>query len=173
LIAEASGREKPYATGDDVPGGATLHSIEEDRVILERNGRFETLKLERNKPGSKTATVASVAPPPRSTGPINSLGALKNEALRDPSVANQYVRVQPAYQEGKLAGYRIYPGPNSALFQQAGLRAGELVTSVNGIQLDDTAKALQLMGDLRDIGAVTLTLERAGETRTVNLNLNQ
>jgi general secretion pathway protein C len=113
-------------------------------------------------------------PPPRgATGPINSLGALKSEALRDPSVANQYVRVQPAYQDGKLSGYRIYPGPNSALFQQAGLRAGELVTSVNGIQLDDAAKALQLMGDLRDVGAVTLTLERAGETRTVTLNLNQ
>ncbi|MGH8562354.1 MAG: type II secretion system protein GspC, partial [Nevskiales bacterium] len=67
----------------------------------------------------------------------------------------------------------IYPGANRSLFQSVGLRAGEMVTSVNGVPLDDAAKALQLMGNLRDVSELALTLERGGETRSINLNLNQ
>lgn len=177
LIADASGKEKPYGVDDDVPGGATLKSIHADRVILERNGRFETLRLDRLKTGAGPApytapVVASAAPTPPG-GEAQSLSQLRNELLRDPSKSSQYVRLQPVYTEGKLQGYRIYPGANRALFQQVGLRAGEMVTSVNGVQLDDAAKALQLLGDLREVNQLTLTLDRGGQSRTLNLNLNQ
>ncbi|HXG27848.1 MAG TPA: type II secretion system protein GspC [Nevskiales bacterium] len=179
LIADASGREKPYAVGDDVPGGAVLKAIHADRVILERSGRFETLRLERNKSGGSAA--ANYSPPavaPTATaggtgGEATTLAELRNELLREPGKASQYVRLQPVYSDGKLQGYRLYPGVNRALFQQVGLRAGEMVTSVNGVQLDDAAKALQLLGDLREVSELTLTLDRGGETRTLNLNLNQ
>lgn len=174
LIAEPSGKEKPYAVGDDVPGGAVLHSIEEDRVILERSGRYETLNLERNKgAGGGTVNVNAIQAPQAATGQATTLAALRNEVLQDPSQAVQYMRLQPVYADGKLQGYRIYPGPNRDLFQKVGLRAGELVTSVNGVQLDDAAKAMQLLTDLKEVQELTLTLERAGQTRTLNLSLNQ
>jgi general secretion pathway protein C len=180
LIADASGKEKPYSVGDDIPGGAILKAIHADRVILERNGRFETLRLDR----SKSSSAGSSAPASASTvrgnttvttksGEATTLAELRNELLREPGKASQYVRLQPVYSEGKLQGYRIYPGANRTLFQSVGLRAGELVTSVNGVPLDDAAKALQLMGNLRDVSELSLVLERGGETRTINLNLNQ
>jgi general secretion pathway protein C len=177
LIADGSGKEKPYAIGDDVPGGATLKAIHADRVILERSGRFETLRLERNKSGGSAASytppVAAAPAAASSTGgAATTLAELRNELLREPGKASQYVRLQPVYSDGKLQGYRLYPGANRTLFQQAGLRAGEMVTSVNGVQLDDAAKALQLLGDLREVSELTLTLDRGGETRTLNLNLN-
>jgi general secretion pathway protein C len=178
LIADGSGKEKPYAVGDDVPGGAILKAIHADRVILERSGRFETLRLERNKSGGSAA--ASFTPPAATPaaaagstgGEATTLAELRNELLREPGKASQYVRLQPVYSDGKLQGYRLYPGANRTLFQQVGLRAGEMVTSVNGVQLDDAAKALQLLGDLREVSELTLTLDRGGETRTLNLNLN-
>lgn len=176
LIADGAGKEKPYAVGDDVPGGASLKAIHADRVILERSGRFETLRLERGKSGGIATgnTVASTAAPQVTTrsGEATTLAELRSELLKEPGKASQYVRLQPVYTEGKLQGYRIYPGANRSLFQSVGLRAGEMVTSVNGVQLDDAAKALQLLGDLREISQMTLTLERGGENRTVNLNLN-
>jgi len=177
LIADGSDQEKPYAIGDDVPGGATLKSIHADRVILERSGRFETLRLERNT-GSSRDTTAAYTPPATtasttSGGEATSLSELRTELLREPAKASKYVRLQPVYSDGKLQGYRVYPGSNRLLFQSAGVRAGEMVTSVNGVKLDDAAKALQLLGDLREVSELTLTLERGGESRTLNLNLNQ
>ncbi len=177
LIADASGKEKPYSVGDDIPGGAILKAIHADRVILERNGRFETLRLDRSKGSSGTS--ASAAPVQSSaaittrSGEATTLAELRNELLREPGKASQYIRLQPVYSEGKLQGYRVYPGANRTLFQSVGLRAGELVTSVNGVPLDDAAKALQLMGNLRDVTELSLVLERGGETRTINLNLSQ
>jgi general secretion pathway protein C len=176
LIADASGKERPYAVGDDIPGGAILREIKDDRVILERSGRYETLRLERGprREGAAVATVrAPVSAGTPAPGQATTLAEMKTEILRDPGKAAQYVRLQPVYAEGKLQGYRIYPGPNRQLFQQTGLRAGELVTSVNGVQLDDAAKALQLLSDVKDLQELTLTLERAGQTRTLNLSLNQ
>jgi general secretion pathway protein C len=180
LIADGSGREKPYAVGDDLPGGAVLKTIHADRVILERSGRLETLRLERNKTGGATspssahaATVPAPGAASADASEATTLAELRSELLKEPGKASRYVRLQPVYADGKLQGYRLYPGANRGLFQSAGLRAGEMVTSVNGVQLDDAAKALQLLGDLREVSELTLTLERGGETRTLNLNLNQ
>jgi general secretion pathway protein C len=178
LIADGSGRERPYAVGDDVPGGATLKAIHADRVILERSGRFETLRLDRNKnsgAGTGPSAAAAVVQSNVATrgGDATTLAELRSELLKEPGRASQYVRLQPVYTEGKLQGYRLYPGANRSLFQSVGLRAGEMVTSVNGVPLDDAAKALQLLGDLRDVNELALTLERGGETRSINLNLNQ
>ncbi|MGH8458467.1 MAG: type II secretion system protein GspC, partial [Nevskiales bacterium] len=148
LIADGSGKERPYAVGDDVPGGAILKAIHADRVILERSGRFETLRLDRNKNSgaspvtTATAAVASDSGITTRGGEATTLAELRNELLKEPGKASQYVRLQPVYTEGKLQGYRIYPGANRSLFQSVGLRAGEMVTSVNGVPLDDAAKAL-------------------------------
>ena len=85
-----------------------------------------------------------------------------------------YLRIAPAPNatgNGQM-GYRIFPGKDHAVFQAAGLRAGDVVTSVNGVQLDDPAKSLQLMSDLSQASSVTLTVQRGGETQTINVNLS-
>lgn len=45
LIATTGGLVKVYKMGDSVPGGAIIHQILRDRVILDQNGRFESLNL--------------------------------------------------------------------------------------------------------------------------------
>ena len=45
IIAEGNGDEKVYEIGDAIPGGASIHAIRLDRVILERAGRLEELRL--------------------------------------------------------------------------------------------------------------------------------
>jgi len=46
-VIEASGRAQAYSVGASVPGGANVHSIMPDRVILDINGRLEALPLEK------------------------------------------------------------------------------------------------------------------------------
>ena len=47
IIAGPNGAERDYMLGQDVTGGAVLREIYNDRVILERQGRYETLSLRR------------------------------------------------------------------------------------------------------------------------------
>lgn len=174
LIANGAD-EQSYAIGDDVARGVTLQAIFPDRVILSRNGRLETLRLERDKPG---AGGEGALPPPvaaADAGPANppQLAQIRDEVLKDPAKASEYVRVQPANVGGQLKGYRVYPGRDRSAFTSAGLRPGDLVTSVNGVQLDDPAKALQMLGDLGQAGQVNLVVERGGQTQNISINLTQ
>jgi general secretion pathway protein C len=166
--------EQSYAIGDDVARGVMLQAIFPDRVILSRGGRLETLRLERDQPGAggDSAPVAMVeerAPP---SGPP-PLSQIRDEVLKDPAKASDYVRIQPANIGGQLKGYRVYPGRDRTAFTTAGLRPGDLVTSVNGVQLDDPAKALQMLGDLSQAGQVNLVVERGGQSQNISINLSQ
>ncbi len=170
LIAKSSGEEKPYAIGDDVVSGVSLQAIFADRVILSRNGQYETLRLNKDAPSTATPTYTPTAA--GDAGTTAMLAQIRDEILTDPTKASNYLRVQPANVNGQLRGYRIYPGRERDAFQQLGLRPGDLVTAVNGVQLDDNQKALQLLGDLSQANAVTLTVERGGQVQTLNLTLN-
>ena len=172
LIAQ-NGDEQSYAVGDDVARGVTLQAIFPDRVILSRNGRLETLRLERDAPsagGDSAPPPVAMAEEPRSTPP--PLAQIRDEVVKDPSKATEYVRIQPANVGGQLKGYRVYPGRDRSAFSASGLRPGDLVTSVNGVQLDDPAKALQLLGDLGTAGQVNLVVERGGQPQNISINLS-
>lgn len=170
LIASSNGDEKPYAIGDDVVAGVELQAIFPDRVILSRSGQLETLRLNRDAPS--TAVDARPIGNSGSAGATAMLGQIREQILADPTKASEFVRVQPANVNGQLRGYRVYPGRERSAFTEAGLRPGDLVTSVNGIQLDDNQKALQMLGDLSSAGSVSLTIERGGQSQTLNLSFN-
>lgn len=173
LIKDGTGKQRSYAIDDDLPGGAKISAIHADRVILLRNGRYESLRLEPNKsPNPVAANLPAVAPPGGlAPGTVTELKSVREQILQNPSKAGEYIRIQPVYNEGKLQGYRLYPGKNRELFGNLGLQPGELVTSVNGVVLDDPAKSLQMLSNLAQASSITLTLERAGQSRTVNVNL--
>jgi general secretion pathway protein C len=179
LIGSQPGEEKPYSIGDDVIRGVTLQAIFPDRVILSRNGQMETLRLDKNQPstGAGPGYVPPVEtyedePEEHASEEVSSIADIREQVLQDPSRASEFIRVQPANAGGALRGYRVYPGRDRTLFAEVGLRPGDLVTAVNGIQLDDTQKALQMLNDLSRAGNVTLTVERGGQVQTVNVTLD-
>ena len=45
VIAESGSAPRPYSVGSALPGGATLHAIASDRVVLLRDGQYETLSF--------------------------------------------------------------------------------------------------------------------------------
>lgn len=171
LISDGA-EEKPYSVGDKVPGGVTLQAIFPDRVILARNGQLETLRLDKDKPSAPlTAGLAGNSPASTvSSETAEMLSRVREQLLTDPSKASDYIRVQPANVNGAQRGYRIYPGRDRSVFNGAGLRPGDLVTSLNGVNLGDPAQALQMLGDLGQAQSLSLTIERGGVQQNVVVN---
>jgi membrane-associated protease RseP (regulator of RpoE activity) len=77
------------------------------------------------------------------------------------------------FNQGKLSGYRIFPGGTrgTSAFTQLGLRAGDLVVGVNGTALDDAGRAMEILQTLSSSASATVTVSRNGLTQEVNLNL--
>ncbi|HXR20113.1 MAG TPA: type II secretion system protein GspC [Steroidobacteraceae bacterium] len=164
IIGETAAAAKLFAVGAMISGGARLSSVYGDRVLLERNGRLETLMLPRTT--AKAGGPAMPLTPPQSAAPA---GALRDNA----TVLAGLVRVQPVYSQGKLTGYRIFPGGShgASAFSQLGLRSGDLILAVNGTSLDDAARAMEVLQTLSSSASATITVSRNGQSQEVNLNL--
>lgn len=170
-IIRSGSQEKVYAPGDSVSGGARVHSVLADRVILRRGGQLETLRLP--KLGADIDGIEISDAPARPTEPSSDFSGLRQEISEDPSKLAELVRYSPVMRDGSLYGYRLYPGRDRDAFTQAGLRPGDVVTSINGSPLNDPAQAIGLMNSLQDADSITLTVERGGETMSVSLNASQ
>ncbi len=172
IIAMAGATEKIYAIGDDVPGGARLKTVYADRVILERGANLETLRLpkDRAKGFSLEEHVDETeAPPPAPFEPVTTgddlgqtLQSYREDLLKNPSRLMSLLQADPVMQNGSFVGFRLRPKTNDPLFKQLGLRPGDIVTHLNGVELNSPERGIKAMRDLIDASELTLTIERAG-----------
>ncbi len=174
IIAERGGQERVYAVGDAVPGGATLHAVHLDRVLLRRAGRLEALRLPRGD-DPQLARRAAAPPAARTSGPAVSAfparAATVQEVIQQGGIAlTEVIRPQPVFKDGRQQGYRVYPGRQRQQFTQLGLRPGDLITQINGMSLDDPARGMEIFRNLADSTSVTVTIDRNGEVEMLTLN---
>src|SRR5476649_1703920 len=108
------------------------------------------------------------------SAPRSPAAAPRIAAGREPaSLLAGLVRLQPVFNQGKLQGYRIFPGGShgTSAFTQLGLKSGDLIEAVNGTALDDAARAMEVLQTLSSSATATVTVSRNGQTQEVNLNL--
>lgn len=168
ILGENAGAAKVYAVGDNIPGGAKLHSVYVERVVIDRNGHLESLVLPRQVQGS--------APPPsaaalQTESPV--MDRMRKLISDDPGLMADVMRPQPVFAGGKQKGYRVYPGRNRAAFSRLGLHPGDLVTAINGTPLDDPARGQEIFRTLGSSSEAHITVMRGGQQQDLTLNIAQ
>ena len=156
-----------YAVGDNVPGGAKLHSVYSDRVIIDRNGQLESLALPRQLNTGN-------APPPAAALPDNpSIERMRRMITEQPGLLADVMRPQPVMDHGRMNGFRVYPGRNRVAFMRLGLRPGDQVTAINGTPLDDRDRGEQILHTLGSSSEAHVTVIRNGQQQDLTLNIAQ
>ena len=172
-IISDGGPSKVYSVGDNV-GGASLHSVYLDHVILDRGGQLETLLLPRLLgPGMRGPPVVRRAGgDPRTVAAVDNI---RRMVQQDPSILDQVMRTVPSYDNaaGKLRGFRAYPGRNRQIFNKLGLKPGDLVTAINGTPLDDPQRSQDVFNTIQTSDHATVTIERGGQKQELTLNIAQ
>jgi general secretion pathway protein C len=168
ILGENAAGAKVYAVGDNVPGGAKLHKVLSDRVIINRNGTLESLMLPRQ-------LQAGTAPP--STTALQTetpvMDRMRKLISDDPGLMADIMRPQPVFAQGKQKGYRVYPGRNRQAFTRLGLRPGDLVMAINGTPLDDPARGQEIFRTLGSSSEAHITVMRSGQQQDLTLNIAQ
>ncbi|NOX75133.1 MAG: type II secretion system protein GspC [Gammaproteobacteria bacterium] len=179
-IGDGKGKEDAYGVGESLPGNAVLREIYADRVILEYRGRLETLRLPKEAPASKFASgrPASSRGRARGAGSRAETSALlkqyRGALMTNPQSLMNLVRTSPVTDRvtGRLKGFKIYPGRDRKLLGKFGLKAGDVVTGVNGVALDNPIKGLEIMRDLSTANSVNLEVERNGVRQSFSFQLD-
>lgn len=179
IIADPRGKEDQYAIGDNLPGNAELSEVHPDRVILKRNGRYETLRLPQD-PQQKSITVSatktslrSAVPQPQArTTPAQRLQAISQRVRQNPVSLYEVVRPVPKQdEEGNIIGYVLQPGRDRELFEHLGLQAGDVVVQINDLKLDNAANSAQALKSVQNGQEVTMTVLRDGQEQVVSFSL--
>lgn len=173
IIADAAGQEKLYRIGGQVPGGATVHAIYPDRVILQRNGQFETLNLPRDELPSQAVVMSEPVRSVRKEHSVRAPDKLKEmrEMLKsDPQKLWQQVRIEPVLENGKIKGYRLFH-QDAQLMRSLGISKTDVITAVNGMPLDDPAALYELMNQFDTATDIRLTVERNGGTEVLVVHM--
>ena len=155
-----------YKVGDALPGGATLHAVYEDRVLVDRSGNIEAVLL----PKRLGQTVAGPMPPTVAS-PAASVARVQQVMQNNPGLINQVIQRQAVLVNGRLRGMRVNPGPNSQAFAKLGLRPQDVITSINGTALDDQARSNEIFNTLSNSAVARVTVERNGREQELTLNL--
>ncbi len=179
IVADPSGKENFYSVGDKLPGNAELKEIHADRIVIQRGGRYETLKLPKESLdlGIASTQTASRAVSQRRTTratprQIYSLREYRDTLLKDPQKVADLVRIQPANKNGRFVGYKLQPGRDATFMTRHGLLPGDVVTSVNGVELDSPAKGFGLIKDLSSADTLDLVVDRNGVKQRFTLPVN-
>lgn len=156
-----------YTVGSILANGAKIVEIAGTYVVIEKNRRVERLyngnaaqpRMRVNDNDSllfvggpraletATATIDSAAP-----------------------IVSQAVRVSPYYKDSRVLGVAVYPGNDVGAFAGAGLRTGDVVTSINGQTLAATDQITTLLSFLDQGLAFNATVIRAGEEITITID---
>lgn len=175
---QADGKQQQFAVDEQLPGAGkvVLSKVLVDRVIIDNNGRSETLWL--YDPNARTQAMSN---PPAASAAVDLRGdaqiteaaaGYRQQLYQNPTGLADVIQVAPAMENGKLAGYRVNPGRDPAQFAQFGLKPGDIITSVNGISLQNPQSALELYNLLRSAREASITVQRGTASTVLHVSLD-
>lgn len=162
-----NGKEDMYSIGDQV-ASATLKEIYADRVILQRSGQLETLRMpEEFNDDFITSSPSNDLPDQGNTqidtsSPGAALSDIREEILKNPTSFGKYAIPVPYKENGRIVGYRLAPQGDNTLFDVVGLDPDDVIVAVNGVKLDDPAEGLKALRELQSASQVNITVLRNG-----------
>lgn len=189
-IIEHKSRQAVYAVEDELPvaGKVVLAKVMPKQVVLDNAGTYELLTLFDDSDLDRALASQSVLTTDRGAGgtaagdtrQVDKRGdsdtsdlasAYRDQLYRDPGSLSEVVRITAVREGGELKGYRIAPGRARAQFTQLGFQSGDLVTSVNGMALDDPANTMRLYQTMRAASEAVFVLQRDGQPVSVSVSL--
>ena len=180
-VIENRNQQQTYGIGEKIEGtNASLKEVYADRVIIKNGLASETLMLDgvdyNKKSNQPTNQVPMTRSEPSNLEPMRR--TLSNEAIQasrelqnKPASFVDYIAVSPHRPNGDLAGYTVSPGKKPELFIAAGLKSGDVITEINGLNLADMQQAIEAMNMLKELKPLQMSVQRKDELITIYLDL--
>jgi type II secretion system protein C len=172
-ILRSGGRERVAGVGETAFGGRVI-AIVPGHVSLDFGGQRVDVRL---------AGVAAAPPPPASTAaagppedpttPARSMERREMERRLGQEVPRILAETTlvPVTEGGQVAGFTLTRLPEGTLLSDAGLRAGDVITSINGVPIDSLATLISLWPRLQSESDIRAVVLRNGQPVALTVHL--
>jgi hypothetical protein len=158
------------------------------RIIVVRNGQKEYLEVgeEKRKTGARRTSATAEkeekpAPsrPGRHTYSIKECGDSRycvpqkdlDYALANLDKMAREARVVPNFADGQTNGFKVFSIRRNSALRMMGLKNNDVLTGVNGFDLSNTEKALEIYSKLQAEKSFTVELTRNGKPMTMEYSV--
>ena len=141
--------QKRYKENDLIANNIILESIESNFVVINRDGIRERVSF--SEDSSLSIIKRKVTKLTKPSGNIDTLSSL-----------NKVMSFKPYFTNGRLEGYEISSGQEEDIFNRSGLKKGDILIAVNGLNFNDPSLAKEISSSnvrldlLRDRKALSL-----------------
>ena len=170
-----------FKLGDHLPQGGTLHAIEKNRIFVVNKSCPEYIDL-----------IPELPKDPRlSRSPQNASGALfkedgferngntttatkqwvNNILTNDFARTLEEAKASPNIVGGQVKGFVITNITQNSVYAKLGIKDGDIVSAINGIELNDAARAIQTLNSMRNENTIEMQIIRGGQTISFKVNI--
>jgi general secretion pathway protein C len=96
---------------------------------------------------------------------------LVDSLIENSSSLMSQARILPYEREGQVQGFKMYGIRRNSLLGKLGLRNGDIVNSIGGIEMTSPDRALEAYTKLRSSSNITLTYTRRGQRQSMDYNI--
>ncbi|GHG74716.1 type II secretion system protein GspC [Comamonas sp. JC664] len=165
-------RSQTFMVGNTLQG-ATVESIERERVIIINGGRREFIDGNPGDgafvPPSPPVAQANTAPPGDGSG-IRATSENEYEVPRaeiDKTLNNlnqvaMQARIVPAFKDGQAVGFKLFSIRPDSIYSKIGVQNGDVIRRINGFDLNSPEKALEVYSKMKDAARIEIEIERNG-----------
>jgi hypothetical protein len=172
---------EPERACNDIWGLATLKRIEEFRIYIfnERDRKYEYISLLPNDKGPIREYIGEEFEATEGIG-VRKVGPTSYEidqsefdkALSNVSRLMTEAKAVPEIDEhGNSIGFRTVYLKEGSLFEKIGIKGGDVLTRINGYELNSLEKSMQLFSQLRSANKFTIDLKRGDRPITLDYSV--
>jgi len=191
-VIASSDKQAVYAVGDPIPmsNNVSVAKILADRVIINNNGKFESLwlfkddpnapKVRNNYAANNPVDRANTQPPvyyddqnSQNYSVPTPVEQSQQAAVQMGATLSDVVAMSIHRENGQIVGYKIRPGRNAEMFNDLGLQTDDVVTAVNGMPLNNPGKIMEIYRSMGNATSANLQILRNGSTVNLDVSLNQ
>lgn len=169
LVSE--GRVRPVVAGDRA-FGCEVASIMKDRVDIVCSGERRTLTLsaapQRAGAGNAPAAVAEPAP---AADVVMTRAELESRLDREMSRLMTETTLIPVTSRGQVSGFTLSRIPAGTILDTLGLKAGDVLVSVNETPIDSFTTLVGLWPRLQTSGSVRAQIMRDGRPVDISVSI--
>ncbi len=175
LVASSSKKQAVYFLGEDIQPGVRLEKVKADAIVVMNHGKRERIHIVAAKPIQQ----AAVSPQPRKHAVAPQIPIMPQESrkidrqrlhsqMRNFSTLLSQARVSPHFNNGKPDGFKISEIVKGSLYEEIGLRNGDIIKSVNGETVTGAEQAMRMYRELQSATFIDVEVERNGRLQQLS-----
>ncbi len=188
-----NGKEIEFVYVNEKYKGYTVKRVESNRVVLEKKGETFYILIDdkddkkkastsKRNPYKRAGLVGSKSPKRVNPGaseasvpdePTVITKAEMNEYIKNPNKIWRAIRIQEIRKSGQIDGFRINYVKRGSFFAKGGLRAGDVIKSIDGKEIKSLSDVMKYYSNIDTLEGLSLGVKRGQDEIDLEFSITE